>query len=119
MANENPTGTKSSRETTSIKQILTRHLRLLVEDVVVPLRVIVATSVIFILFLVADQIIFYIIDLISSDIKSRVPFVSWLLDGVQVLSLIAVSVYFVISGINNLHTQFRVASKIETKARLK
>ena len=59
-----------TKETTT-SSLLKKHFRLLIEDVVVPARVIVATSLVFVLFLVADQAIFYIIYLTSSDIKSR------------------------------------------------
>ena len=110
---------KPPRKRIPIRNLLRNHLQLLLEDIIVPVRVVVATSVVFVAFLAADQLIFYLIGLSAREIRSRIPFVGWLLDAVQVLSLVAVAVYFVIAGVSNLITQWKINSIIETKAGLK
>jgi hypothetical protein len=100
----------------SFKMLLKNNFYQLVRDIIVPIRVILSVFIVFVIFLIADQILFSIFVWQVQDIKSRVSFIGWVLDGVQVLSIVAVSVYFIYSTINGLQTQWRIASQIEKQA---
>ena len=101
-----------------IRSLLTDNFYQFIRDVIVPIRVIMAVFFVFLVFLIAEQVLFLIFDWLARDIKTRVAFVGWVLDGVQVVSIVAVSVYFIYSTITNLQSQWHIASKIERRARI-
>ena len=103
---------------TSLKVLLRNNLYEFVRDVVIPLRVIIATFVVFVVFLIADQMLFWIFEILTQDIRLRSPFLALVFDGVEISSAIGVAVYFLISGLLNLRTQWRISQKIEKRAGL-
>jgi hypothetical protein len=100
----------------SFKMLLKSNFHQLIRDIIVPIRVIFSIFIVFVMFLIADQILFSIFVWQVQNIKSRVPFVGWVLDGVQVFSILAVSIYFTYSTIAGLQVQRQIASQIEKRA---
>ena len=106
---------KSERQQ-SFKVVLKNNFYQLVRDIITPIRVILSVFIVFVVFLIAEQILFAVFVWQVQDIRDRVPFVGWVLDGVQVFSIIAVSVYFVYTTVTGLQSQWRIASQIEKRA---
>lgn len=102
----------------SIQALLQGNFYEFVRDILVPSRVILATFLVFMVFLVTDQALFWIFETIIHPIKTKIPFVGWLLDGLNVFSTICIVIYFVISGIASLRTQWQISKKIEQRAGL-
>jgi hypothetical protein len=103
-------------QSSSIRGILYTNAVGVVEDVIPLLRVIISTFITSILFLITDQIVLLLIDLTVQDLKTRIPYVALLSDGVQVLSYVGVIVYFCINGFINLYTQWKISRDIERKS---
>ena len=102
----------------SISSLLAEHFYHLIRDIIIPIRVIISVFIVFLIFLVVDQLLFLVFDWLCRDIKTRITFVSWLLDGVQVVSIVAVSICFIYNTITSLQSQRQIASKIESNAQI-
>lgn len=94
-------------------EILRENLRELILDVIVPTRVIVASFLVFVVFLLADEAILLIIKWLIRDLASRNQMIGTLLEGIEIFSFLGVAVYFVISTIASLRLQWQVTKRIE------
>jgi len=98
-----------------IRETFAENLLALLRDVIVPIRNVIANLVISVSFLLASEVIFRVIELTSSDLKSRIEFISLLLDGAQVVSFIATVGIFVVSTISDFLTQVGRIRESESK----
>ena len=112
-----PTPDSSPDAAPSLRQLLGHHLLGLLRDVIVPLRVLGATSIVFLVFLYLLQTMLWVIRWMAHDVL-RFPFVGWCLDAIHVLSVLSVAVYFVFSAIMNLHAHWRLSRELEEEAGL-
>ena len=94
-------------------EILRENLRELILDVIIPARVIVASFLVFVLFLLADEAILLIIKWLIRDLVAGNRVVRTLLEGIEMFSFLGVAVYFVISTISSLRLQWKVTKQIE------
>lgn len=108
-----------SKTSTDLQGLVKKNLYELVNDIIGPVRVILANFVILLVFLIAEQTLFWIFDRFGQEIKTRKPFVVEILDIVQIISIISISVYFVTSGISNLRDQWQISQEIGRRAGLK
>ena len=90
----------------------------LLKDILVPVRVILATFFVFFAFLITDQALIWVFERLTQSIRLRSPFISWLLDGAEISSTISIAIYFVISGISNLRAHWQISKQIERRAGL-
>lgn len=96
-----------------LNEILRENLRELILDVIVPARVVVASFLVFVLFLLADEAILLIIKWLIRDLATSNQVVKTLLEGIEIFSFLGVAVYFVISTISSLRLQWGVTKRIE------
>jgi hypothetical protein len=102
-----------------LRRLLETSLYSLVQDIIIPVRVILATAVVFVVFLASEELVFFMFERLNQELVSRMPYVAWVFDGVRFLSAIGTGVYFVVNGLSNLQTQWRLSKSMEERAGLR
>lgn len=97
----------------TIGELAKEHSLRLIYNVIGPIRIMIELFIIFTSFLIADHFLFKIFVALSGDIATRIPLVAWVLDGIEICSILAVGVYFIVSTITGLQGQRTIASQLE------
>ena len=116
---KDPNGDTIESVDNSFGILFRRNLYHMIRDILVPVRVIIATFIVFAVFLMADTLLFWMFDRLTQDIQQSSRFVVSVFDGVEILSVVGIGLYFVLSGMTNLRTQWQIAKDIERRAGLK
>ena len=96
-----------SKKMTGSGSVSSNFLKLFQE--VIPLfRIILSNLIVALSFILAGELIFWVIAITATDIRTRIEFIGWLLDGAQVTSFIATISIFVISIIADFVIQIRL-----------
>ncbi len=93
----------------TVRSVLRTHVVRVMRALLPPLGIVLTMLMVFITFLIAEQLLLASIDWAARDILSRSPFVVWFLDGVRFFSFVGVAVYCIVSGNATLHTHWKMA----------
>ncbi len=99
--------------TLTIGEVIRENITKFIAEVLPVFRIIASVTVTYILFIFADQAIFWCIDFTTRDLRSRIPYLALFFDGLQVALAVVTLLYFFIAAIMNIKTQWEVQRKIE------
>jgi len=117
--NDNKQTTLERNSTHSIRNLLYEAVYEFIEDVIPPIKTLLATFLVFLAFLLTDQILLWIFNLTTQDVQRRNPILGFFLEGIEFFSAISISIYFVISGIGNLRFQWKFSQRMEKQVDLR
>lgn len=85
----------------------------LIEKIREPVLTIVATFIIFLVFLITEQILFWIFNWQTQDLQLRNSFFKWLFDGIEFLTAISIAIYSFVQGVLGLIDQWKIANTVK------
>lgn len=104
-----------ARRKEDVRDILYKHATGFVGDVVPTLRILASNLVIFGSFLICDELVIYLISLTSSNLTTRYPFITEIIDIADLISLIASVFYFILNVYLGFQSQRRINQSIEKR----
>lgn len=108
MAALNP---KDPNDNKNIRDLFSANIAAFFREIIEPVRYVLANLVVSVAFLLASELIFNVINLTAADLKKRVEFVGWMLDGAQFVSLLATLALFVINTVIDFIVQWKLMHK--------